>query len=109
VLIPSLAAGDSPEWQRQSPPPCMYVVEISLRLSPMPVAVQRKELEAAQALSGEVRQALDSGHPKVLELTCEKDEQKRVSLLSGEIVALQIYEKSSVAGGGKRPGFSFEP
>ncbi|MCP9835757.1 MULTISPECIES: hypothetical protein [unclassified Cyanobium] len=86
----------------------MYVVEISLRLSPMPVAVQRKELDAAQALYGEVRQALENGHPKVLDLTCEKDEQKRVSLLSGEIVAVQIYEKSAVAGGGKRPGFSFE-
>jgi hypothetical protein len=87
----------------------MYVVEISLRLSPMPVAVQRKDLEAAQALYEEVRRALENGQPKVLELTCEKDAQKRVSLLSGEIVAVQIYEKSAMAGGGKRPGFSFEP
>ena len=39
-------------------PSAMYVVEISLRLSPMPVAVQRKELEAALSLYGEVRQAL---------------------------------------------------
>ncbi|WP_216903857.1 hypothetical protein [Synechococcus sp. CCY 9618] len=87
----------------------MYVVEISLRLSPMPVAVQRKELEAAQTLYAEVRQALESGQPKVLELSCEKDEQKRISLLSGEILAVQMYEKSAAAGGGKRPGFSFEP
>jgi hypothetical protein len=87
----------------------MFVVEISLRLSPMPVAVQRKEHEAAQALYDEVRRALESGQPKVLELSCEKDAQKRVSFLSGEIVAVQIYEKSAMAGGGKRPGFSFEP
>jgi hypothetical protein len=86
----------------------MYVVEISLRMSPMPVAVQRKELEAAHTLYNEVRQALESGHPRVLELSCEKDLHKRVSLLSSEIVALQTYEKSAVGGGGRRPGFSFD-
>jgi hypothetical protein len=86
----------------------MYVVELSLRMSPMPVAVQRKEMEAAHALYAEVRQALESGHPRVLELTCEKDPHKKVSLLSGEIVAVQTYEKSSAGGGGRRPGFSFE-
>jgi hypothetical protein len=86
----------------------MFVVELSLRLSPMPISVQRKELGAAQALYGEIRQALESGHPRVLELSCEKDEHKRISLLSGEILAVQIYEKSAIGGGGKRPGFSFD-
>ena len=84
----------------------MYVIELSLRLSPMPVAVQRKELADAHALYGEVRQALEQGQPKVLELTCEKDEHKRVSLLSSEIVAVQTYEKSAAGGGGRRPGFA---
>ena len=86
----------------------MYVLELSLRLSPMPIAVQRKELTGAQELYGELRLALESGHPKVLELTCEKDEQKRISLLSSEIVAIQIYEKTAGGGGARRPGFSFE-
>jgi len=86
----------------------MYVVELSLRLSPMPVAVQRKDLDAARSLYREVRQALESGHPKLLELTCEKDEHKSVTLLSSEVVSVQIYEKSAVGGGGKRPGFSLE-
>ncbi len=84
----------------------MFVVEITLRLSPMPVAVQRKELEGAQQLYGTVRQALESGEPRLLDLSCEKDEQKRITLLSSEILAIQMYEKSAVGGGGKRPGFS---
>jgi hypothetical protein len=84
----------------------MYVIELSLRLSPMPIAVQRKELEGAQALYGEVRRALEQGEPRVLELTCEKDEDKRVSLLSSEIVAVQTYEKTSTGAGGRRPGFA---
>ena len=86
----------------------MYVVELSLKLSPMPVAVQRKEQSAAADLYQQVRQAIESGHPRLLELTCEKEESKRVSLLSSEIVAVQTYEKSAAGGGSKRPGFSFD-
>jgi hypothetical protein len=86
----------------------MYVIELSLRLSPMPIAVQRKELEAAQAVYGEVRQALDRGEPRLLELHCEKDEQKQITLLSSEIVAVQMYEKSASGAGNRRPGFSFD-
>jgi len=86
----------------------MYVIELSLRLTPMPIAVQRKEPEAALALYGEVRQALEQGQPRLLDLTCEKDEHKRVSLLSSEIVAVQTYEKTSSGGGGRRPGFAVD-
>jgi hypothetical protein len=86
----------------------VYVIELSLKLSPMPIAVQRKELGDAQALYGEIRGAMESGHPRVLELSCEKAEEKRVSLLSSELVAVQLYEKSTTGTGGKRPGFSFD-
>jgi hypothetical protein len=86
----------------------MYVVELSLKLSPMPIAVQRKELADAQDLYGQVRQALEGSGPRVLELTCEKEPEKRVSLLCSELVAVQLFEKSAAAGGGKRPGFSFD-
>ncbi len=99
--------GHSPEWGLAEPLP-MYVVELSLKLSPMPVAVQRKDLADAQAVYAEVRQALESGSPRVLELSCEKEEHKRISLLSAEVVAVQIFEKSALGGGSKRPGFSLE-
>jgi hypothetical protein len=86
----------------------MYVVELSLKLSPMPVAVQRKELADAHELYNTVRQALEGAGPPVLELTCEKEPEKKVSLLTSEVVAVQVYEKSAAAAGGKRPGFSFD-
>jgi len=86
----------------------MYVVELSLKLSPMPVAVQRKELADAQALYASVQQALEGQGPRVLELSCEKEPHKKVSLLTSELVAVQIYEKSAMGSGGKRPGFSFD-
>ena len=74
----------------------------------MPVAVQRKEQSAAQDLYNQIKQAMESGQPRLLELHCEKEESKRISLLTSEVVAVQIYEKSSLGGGSKRPGFSFD-
>jgi hypothetical protein len=86
----------------------MFVIELSLKLSPMPVAVQRKELAGAEAVYNNVRQAMESGQPRLLELNCEKAEEKRICLLSSEILAVQLYEKSAIGSGSKRPGFSFE-
>ena len=98
---------DSPKWGLAEIPD-VFVVELSLKLSPMLVAVQRKEQSAADALYQQVKQAMESGQPRLLELTCEKEESKRVTLLTSEVVAVQTYEKSAVGGGSKRPGFSFD-
>jgi hypothetical protein len=43
-----------------------------------------------------------------MELHCEKDEHKHISLLSSEVVAVQTYEKSAASSGSKRPGFSLD-
>ena len=84
----------------------MFVVELSLKLSPMPISVQRKSLEAAQSLYSEIRHAMESGHPQLMDLRCEKSEEKQICLRSNEIVSVQLYEKSAMGAGSKRPGFS---
>ncbi len=86
----------------------MYIIELALKLSPLPLSVQRKELKDAQALYGQVRQAMDKGQPRLLELTCEKVEDKKVTVISADVLAVQIYEKTAATGGSKRPGFSFD-
>ena len=86
----------------------VYVIELALRMSPVPVSVQRKELADADALYQQIRQALDHGQPRLLELTCEKVEGKKVTVLISEVLAVQLYEKASATGGSKRPGFSFD-
>ena len=86
----------------------MYVIELALRMSSVPVSVQRKEAEAAEALYQQICQALESGQPRLLELTCEKVEGKKVTLLISEVLAVQLYEKTAATGGSKRPGFSFD-
>ena len=86
----------------------VYLVELALRMSPVPVSVQRKEQADAEALYQQVRQAIEQGQPRLMELTCEKVEGKKVTVLISEVLAVQLYEKASAAGGSKRPGFSVD-
>ena len=86
----------------------VYVIELALRMSPMPVSVQRKESDAAEAVYQQVRTTLEQGQPRLLELTCEKVDGKRLSVLTSDILAVQIYEKTAATSGSKRPGFSFD-
>ena len=86
----------------------MYVIELSLRMSPVPVSVQRKEHGDAEALYQQIRQSIEQGQPRLMELTCEKVEGKKATFLISEVLAVQLYEKASATGGSKRPGFSLE-
>ena len=84
----------------------MYSIELTIKLSPLPLIVQRKEHENAQKLYAEVIDSIQKGTQRLLELTCEKVEDKKITVLVSEIVAVQIYEKTSSSGSSKRPGFS---
>tara|TARA_Y100001968_G_scaffold320016_1_gene352379 strand:+ start:527 stop:784 length:258 start_codon:yes stop_codon:yes gene_type:complete len=84
----------------------VYSIELIIKLSPLPLTVQRKEHEDAKRLYSEIIDTIQKGNQKFLELTCEKVEDKKISVLVSEIIALQIYEKTSSGAGSKRPGFS---
>lgn len=86
----------------------MYVIELALRMSPVPASVQRKEHGDAEELYQQIRQAMEHHQPRLMELTCEKVEGKKVTVMISEVLAVQLYEKASATGGSKRPGFSFE-
>ena len=86
----------------------MYIIELALKFSPLPLSVERKDVSDANALYNKVRQCMERGQPRLLELTCEKLEDKKITVLVEEILAVQIYEKTAATGGAKRPGFSFE-
>ena len=85
----------------------VYCIELTIKLSPMPLVVQRKEHGDAQRLYSEVVDAIQKGNQRFLELTCEKVEDKKITVLVSEITAVQIYEKTS-SGTSKRPGFSLQ-
>ena len=85
----------------------MYCIELAIKLSPLPLIVQRKVHGDAQRLYCEVIDAIQKGNQRFLELTCEKVEDKKITVLVSEITAVQIYEKTS-SSTSKRPGFSFQ-
>ena len=88
----------------------MYSLELSLRYSPFPIAIQKKEYDDVKGIYDEIKQKMNDNdnNSNLIELKCEKVQDKLIVVRAKEVIAVQIYEKSSVAGGAKRPGFSLD-
>ncbi len=52
--------------------PYMYVIEILLKNTAMPMSVQRKTVEEATTVYQQVLEAMKSGDRNLLELTCDR-------------------------------------
>jgi len=83
----------------------MFTIDLTLKNTPFPYSVQRKSEEEAAELYNQILSAMKSGNPAILELTCEKQPEKKIALLTSEILGLQLSQKSSAAASGKQPGF----
>jgi hypothetical protein len=83
----------------------MYTIDVTLKYSPIPISVQRKEADGAQALYQSILAAMRSPSPQLLELTCEKQTDKKVAILSDQISAVIVSQKTGAAATGKPPGF----
>jgi len=88
----------------------MYSLEISLRYSPFPLSIQKKDYEEVKKVYDEIKDFMNGNNQNnsLIELRCEKVPDKLVAVLGREVISVQIYEKSSIAGGSKRPGFSLD-
>ncbi len=87
----------------------MFTLELTLRYSPFPISIQKKEHDDVLRLFDHIKNAMrDNADSVLIDLTCDKMDSKSIAVLSKEIIAVQIYEKSAIAGGSKRPGFSLE-
>ena len=87
----------------------MYSLELSLRYSPFPLSIQKKEYDDVKKIYDEIKNIIsNSENCNLIELKCEKVQDKLIAVRAQEIISVQIYEKSSVAGGAKRPGFSLD-
>ena len=86
----------------------MYSLELSLRYSPFPLSIQKKEFEDVKSIYDEIKNSMDETieSSKLIELRCDKVQDKLIAVRVTEIISVQIYAKSAVAGGAKRPGFS---
>ncbi|NJL01561.1 MAG: hypothetical protein HC838_01645 [Spirulinaceae cyanobacterium RM2_2_10] len=81
----------------------MFTIDLILKYSPVPVSVQRKEEDDARSLHQSIKDAM-RGEPQLLELTCEKQTDKQVALMSDQISAAIVSQKSATATG-RPPGF----
>ena len=88
----------------------MYSLELSIRYSPFPISIQKKKFEDVQQIYDEIKNAMNENveSSKLIELRCDKVQDKLIAVRAKEVISVQIYEKSSVAGGAKRPGFSLD-
>lgn len=84
----------------------MFIIDIALKNTPSMMSVQRKEEKDADAVYQQVLDAIKSGNAVILELTCEKQTDKKIGVLVSEIAAVQISEKSgATSASGRPPGF----
>ncbi len=83
----------------------MFSIDITLKYVPFPVSVQRDDEARAREIYAEIKAALTSPTPIVIELTCDKDTDKQVSLLSDQIGAVILSKKTGGGAGGRVPGF----
>ncbi len=88
----------------------MYSLEISLRYSPFPLSIQKKDYEVVKRTYDEIKDLMNGKdqNSTLIELSCEKVQDKLITVLAKEVISVQIYEKSAVPGGSKRPGFSLD-
>lgn len=84
----------------------MYSLDITFKHSPASVSVQRKEEEAAKALYQSVIDAMKGESATLLELTCEKDEDKKAAFFSDQISTAVLNKRSGAAASGRTAGFA---
>ncbi len=83
----------------------MFTIDLTLKNTPVPLSVQRKTEEEAQATYQEILKAMRSETSQVLELSCDHQPEKKIAVLSDQIGAVIISQKSGAAGAGRTPGF----
>ena len=88
----------------------MYSLEISLRYSPFPLSIQKKDYQDVKRTYDEIKDFMSGNNQNspLIELSCEKVQDKLITVLAKEVISVQIYEKSAAAAGSKRPGFSLD-
>lgn len=83
----------------------MFTIELMLKGTPIALSVQRKEADEAKALYQQILKAMEASKSQILELTCDRQPDKKIAVLSSEILAIQISDKSNMAASGRPAGF----
>jgi hypothetical protein len=82
----------------------MHTINVIVKNTALPISIERKEIEDAEKVYQEIIDAMKGGNPQVLELTCEKQEGKKVAVVSSAIAAA-ILSQNSGASTNRAAGF----
>jgi hypothetical protein len=83
----------------------MFSIDIIVKNTPVSLSVQRKLEEDAATVYQQVLEAMRNSQPQILELTCEKNPEKKVAVVSSEISGVVVSQKSGASSTGRSPGF----
>lgn len=83
----------------------MFTIDIVLQDIPLPISVQRKEESDAQGVYQQIMDAMRSGGSDLIELTCDKEEDKKVAFKGHMVCAISLNKKSGGMAEGRVPGF----
>lgn len=77
----------------------MFTIELNLRGNPVPIIINRKDQEGADSLYQSLIEVMEGGGQKVIHLSCERQEGRKIAVLGGEILAVQISSKAGTPSG----------
>ncbi len=84
----------------------MFTIDLTLKNTAFPLSVQRKSAEEAEAVYQQILEAMRSGNPEIVELTCDRQTEKKAAVRAAEISGVQMSQKAgTAAAGGRAPGF----
>ncbi|MBF2056560.1 MAG: hypothetical protein IGQ45_04875 [Cyanobacterium sp. T60_A2020_053] len=83
----------------------MFTIDLLVRYIPMPLSVQKNEESEAQQLYQHILETIKSPTPEIIELTCDKQTDKKIAILSDQITGVIISQKDGANMGSKVPGF----
>jgi hypothetical protein len=83
----------------------MFTIDLLVRYIPVPLSVEKEEESQAQALYNEILSKIKETSPEIIELTCDKQKDKKIAVLSDQVTGVIISQKDGTAAGAKVPGF----
>ncbi len=83
----------------------MFTINLLVKYIPLPISVEKKEEADAQALYNSILDAIKSSEIQILELTCDKQTEKKIAIASDQVTGVIMSQKDGANIGGKVPGF----
>lgn len=82
----------------------MHTINIIVRNTAIPISIEKKEEEEAQNVYQELISAMKAENTQVIELTCDKQEGKKVAI-SGSAIVAAVMSQTSGANNNRAAGF----